>query len=133
MVVASELVELLRRLEAEMVSPEIWQSREKLEARMTPDFIEVGSGGAINREELIGVIHGTVPGSWQAEDFSVRELAQTVALATYRSVIEHGRWRPEPRRASLLDLGSQGWSLEDDLPPNHPPWLVGQGVSPDPY
>ena len=98
MVVASELVELLRRLEAEMVSPEIWQSREKLEARMTPDFIEVGSGGAINREELIGVIHG----------FSVRELAQTVALATYRSVIDTGDGGP-----SLVALRSSIWVLKD--------------------
>jgi len=107
-VVASELVELLRRLEAEMVSPEIWQSREELEARMTPDFIEVGSGGAINREELIGIIHGTDPGSWRAEDFSVRELAQTVALATYRSVIDTGDGGP-----SLVALRSSIWVLEE--------------------
>jgi hypothetical protein len=107
-VVASELVELLRRLEAEMVSPEIWQSREELEARMTPDFIEVGSGGAINREELIGIIHGTDPGSWRAEDFSVRELAQTVALATYRSVIDRGDGGP-----SLVALRSSIWVLKD--------------------
>ena len=106
--VAPELVELLRRLEAELVSPEIWQSREELEARITPDFVEVGSGGVVNREELIGIIHGADPGSWQAEDFSVRELTQTVALATYRSVIDTGDGGP-----SLVALRSSIWVLEN--------------------
>jgi hypothetical protein len=92
-----------------MVSPEIWQSREELEARMTPDFVEVGSGGAINRDELIGIIYGTDPRSWQAEDFGVRELAPTVALATYRSVIETGDGGP-----SLVALRSSIWVLENE-------------------
>jgi hypothetical protein len=37
MTAESALVEHLRRLEAELVSPEVWQSRAALEARMTPD------------------------------------------------------------------------------------------------
>jgi hypothetical protein len=106
--VASEPFEVLRPLEAELVSAEVWQSREELAARMTADFVEVGSGGAINRDELIEIIYGTDPGSWQAEDFSVRELARTVALATYRSVIDTGDGRP-----SLVALRSSVWVLVD--------------------
>jgi hypothetical protein len=106
--VASELVELLRRLEAELVSSEVWQSREELESRMTSDFVEIGSSGAISREELIGIIHGADPGTWQAEDFSVRELAPTVAFAMYRAVIDKEDGGP-----SLVALRSSVWVLED--------------------
>lgn len=94
MTVDPDLVEHLRRLEAELVSFDVWQSRAELEARISPDFVEIGSGGLLDREGLIGVILGTDPGAWQAEHFTVRELAPTVALVTYRSVIDQGDGAP---------------------------------------
>ena len=105
----AELVEHLRRLEAELVSPEVWQSRAELEARMSPDFIEIGSGGILTREGLISIILGTDPRVWHAEDFAVRELAPTVALLTYRSVIDKVDGGPP-----LIALRSSIWRLEDD-------------------
>ena len=103
------LVEDLRRLEGELVSPEVWQSRAELEARMNPDFIEIGAGGTLSREGLISIILGTDPGVWHAEDFAVRELAPTVALVTYRSLIDRGDGGP-----SLIALRSSIWRREDD-------------------
>ena len=104
-----DLVEHLRRLEAELVSFDVWQSRAELEARMSPDFIEIGSDGILTREGLISIILGTDPGVWHAEDFAVRELAPTVALLTYRSVIEQGAGGPP-----LIALRSSIWRLDDD-------------------
>ncbi|MBA3876754.1 MAG: DUF4440 domain-containing protein [Anaerolinea sp.] len=104
-----DLVEHLRRLEAELVSADVWQSRAELEARMSPDFVEIGGGGPLDREGLIGIILGTDPGTWQAEDFSVRELAPTVALVTYRSVIDRDDDRPP-----LIALRSSIWRREDE-------------------
>jgi hypothetical protein len=48
MTVDPDLVEHLRRLEAELVSFDVWQSRAELEARISPDFVEIGSGGPID-------------------------------------------------------------------------------------
>jgi hypothetical protein len=104
-----ELAEHLRRLEAELVSFDVWQSRAELEARMSPDFIEIGADGVLTRDDLISIILGTDPGVWQAEDFAVRELAPTVALLTYRSVRDQGDGSP-PRIA----LRSSIWRREDD-------------------
>ena len=55
----------------------VWQSREALEERIGPDFVEIGSSGALDRESLIALILGSDPGVWAAEDFAVRELAPT--------------------------------------------------------
>jgi glyoxylase I family protein len=104
-----DLVAHLRRLEAELVSFDVWQSRAGLEARMSPDFIEIGSGGILTRAGLISIILGTDPGVWHAEDFAVRELAPTVALVTYRSLIDRGDGGP-----SLIALRSSIWRREDD-------------------
>ena len=104
-----ELVEHLRRLEAELVTSEVWRSRAELEARISPDFVELGSNGPIDREGLIGLILGTEPGAWQAEDFTVRQLAPAVALVTYRSVIVRDDGGPP-----LIALRSSVWRREDD-------------------
>jgi hypothetical protein len=85
-VTTADLVEHLRRLETELVSLDVWQSRAELEARMSPDFIEIGS-----------------------EDFAVRELATGVALVTYRSVIDQGGGS-----APLIALRSSIWRREGD-------------------
>jgi hypothetical protein len=77
------LAEHLRSLEAELVSPEVWQSREELEARMTQDFGEFASEGRIyDRSALVAELFGKVPPPIQVENFTVRELGPEVALVT---------------------------------------------------
>jgi len=104
----SILAEHLRRLEAELVSPEVWRSREELEARMTPDFIEFASEGRIyDRSALVTALFGNVPPAIQVEDFTVRELGHEVALVTYRSVIERAVGEPP-----AIALRSSIWRRE---------------------
>ena len=89
MAIDPELAEHIQRLEAELVSPEVWQSRPELETRMSPDFVEINSEGLLHREDLISIILGADPGVWRTEDFTARELAPTVVLVTYRHLIEN--------------------------------------------
>jgi len=104
-----DLVEHLRRLEAELVTVDVWRSRAELEARMTPDFVEFASGGRVfDREGLIAGLLGKDPGVWQPEDFTVRKLAPTVALVTYRSVIDRGDSGPP-----VIAMRSSIWRRED--------------------
>ena len=110
-----DLVEHLRRLEAELVTVAVWQSRDELEARISPEFVEIGPDtGPLDREGLIGIILGTNPGTWQGEHFTVRELAPTVALATYRSVIDRGDGSPlrVALRSSIWRRDDDRWRLE---------------------
>jgi hypothetical protein len=72
----------LHRLEAELVSREVWRSREALEARVDPDFVEFASGGRVfDRSALVEGLVGAVPSPW-GMDFTVRALAPEVALVT---------------------------------------------------
>jgi hypothetical protein len=103
------LAEHLRRLEAELVSPEVWQSREELEARMTPDFIEFASEGRVyDRSALVAELFGKVPPRIQVENFTVGELRPEVALVTYRSVIDGPAGEPP-----AVALRSSVWRRDD--------------------
>ena len=91
------------------MSPEAWQSREALEARMTSGFVEFASEGRVyDRSALVAELFGRVPPPIHVEDFTVRELGPEVALVTYRSVIE----RPDGEPPTTA-LRSSIWRRED--------------------
>jgi glyoxylase I family protein len=97
------------RLEAELVSREVWRSREALKARIDPDFVEFASRGRVfDRSALVEGLVGEVPPPWGMEDFTVRALAPEVALVTYRSVIEGLAGEPPD-----IALRSSIWRRED--------------------
>lgn len=108
MAVDPDLVEHLCRLEAELVSPDVWQSHAELEARMVPDFIEVNSGGILSRDGLLSEILGADPGVWETDDFVARELAPSVVLLTYRQTID-GEAGGEP----VVAIRSSIWCHEN--------------------
>lgn len=110
MAIDPELAEHIQRLEAELVSPEVWQSRPELETRMSPDFVEINSEGLLHREDLISIILGADPGVWRTEDFTARELAPTVVLVTYRHLIEN-----DDGGVPTVALRSSIWRLEDSV------------------
>ena len=113
MAIDPDLAEHIQRLEAELVSPEVWQSRPELEARMSPDFVEINSGGLLHREDLISIILGADPGVWRTEDFTARELAPTVVLVTYRHLIEDddGSVPTVALRSSIWRHEDGGWRM----------------------
>src|SRR5579859_2419565 len=103
------LAEHLRGLEAEIVSADVWQSREALEALMTPDFVEFASLGRVyDRAALVAELLGKQPPPIRVEDFTVRELTPEVALVTYRSVIDRPVGDPP-----AIALRSSIWCRED--------------------
>ncbi|HEY5684708.1 MAG TPA: DUF4440 domain-containing protein [Acidimicrobiia bacterium] len=108
MAIDPELAEHIQRLEAELVSPEVWQSRPELETRMSPDFVEINSEGLLHREDLISIILGADPGVWRTEDFTARELAPTVVLVTYRHLIEN-----DDGGVPTIALRSSIWRRDD--------------------
>src|SRR2546428_4430196 len=104
-----DLAKHLRRVEAELVSPDVWRSRVALEARMTPDFVEFASAGRVyDQAALVEEILGKEPPPIRVEDFTVRELAPAVALVAYRSVIDRRAGDPP-----TIALRSSIWRRED--------------------
>ena len=104
----------LRRLEEELLRPEVRRSRAALEANLATDFVEVGRSGRVyDREAIVATL------ATEAEDGShrpvariealvVRLLAPGVALATYDSVHDGVDGpRTVARRVSI-------WRREDD-------------------
>lgn len=116
-----DLIAHLRRLEEELLRPEVRRSRAALEALLAPDFVEIGRSGRVYDRATIVAALASEAGAGsdrpvaRIEDFTVRLLAPDVALATYRSTRgaesgagprTHARrsstWRREPGGAWRL-------------------------------
>ena len=108
------LVDHFRRIEAEMFSHEVCQSRFELESRMATDFVEVTSQGRVhNREEIIKELAGMEPVQVMIENFAARHLAPEVVLVTYRSLVDR-----LAGGAPAVQIRSSIWRLENNR------WLV---------
>ena len=112
-----DLAAHLRILEEELLRPAIRGSRAELEARLAPDFAEIGRSGRVyDRASLVAALaaeHDDAPAVARVEDFSVRLLAPGVALATYRSVREDAAGGPPAvaLRSSIWRRDGDAWRM----------------------
>ncbi len=109
-----DLAAALLRLEEDLLRPEVRRSRAEIEARLAPDFVEVGaSGRTYDRPAMIAALVAEESGAVGILDFAVRRLADDVALATYRSV-RSGRAGAPPTtalRASIWCRHAGRWRM----------------------
>jgi hypothetical protein len=100
----------LHALELRLLEPAVRASPEALAALLAPEFIEFGSsGGAYDRAQVIAALgEEQAAGASQVvrtiDDFAVRQLAEHVALVTYRVV----RMMPGAKQAEHV-LRSSIW------------------------
>jgi hypothetical protein len=100
-----ELLELERRL----LDPEVRHSLVSVDRLLHPEFVEFGSGGRVyNKEMMVSIMVREEPASVMIRDFSVRELAEGVALVTYRTVGTEGK---EARRSSVWVRQLSRWQV----------------------
>src|SRR6476660_8155421 len=103
---------LLRRLEEELLNPEVRHSPERVGDLLSDDFVEFGSsGGVFNKQQVIEALEQEGPPDPSIRlslvDFIARGLASDVILVTtYRTIQEGG---PGTRRESRLR--SSIWKL----------------------
>jgi hypothetical protein len=101
----NELLELERRL----LDPEVRHSFVSVDRLLHPDFIEFGSGGRVyNKEMMVRMMTQETPASVMIRDFGVKELAEDVALVTYRTVGTEGK---EARRSSIWVRAHSRWQV----------------------
>jgi hypothetical protein len=80
----ASLTQLLHDLEARLMDPEVRRS-DAASDLIADDFMEFGGNGRIfNKTDALAVMKRHAPRVLALEEFTVRELSPTIALATYR-------------------------------------------------
>ena len=109
---------LLRRLEEELLKPEIRHSPDQVGDLLSDDFVEFGSsGGVFNKKQVIDALEQEGPPDPTIRlsllNFTARSLASDVILVTYRTVQEAGPGiRQESRlRSSIWKLIEGRWQM----------------------
>jgi hypothetical protein len=100
--------ELIRRLEEELLLPEVRKSAARVAALLAEEFVEIGSSGRIydkqqiidrlQREQWTGALY-------TVSDFLTRQLAPDLILAIYRIV------ESNTIRSSIWKTTSIGWRM----------------------
>jgi len=109
---------LLRRLEEELLKPEVRHSPSQVGGLLSDDFVEFGSsGGVFNKKQVIDALEQEGPPDPTIRlsllNFTARSLASDVILVTYRTVQEAGPGiRQESRlRSSIWKLIEGRWQM----------------------
>jgi hypothetical protein len=80
----ASLTQLLQELETRLMDPEVRRGDAASEL-IADDFMEFGGNGRIfNKADALAVMKRHAPRVSAIEEFTVRELSPTIALATYR-------------------------------------------------
>lgn len=105
----------IRALECELHQPECRGDRERLAQLLAPDFREFGrSGATYTRDDtLLLVPTDPEPPKIHAQDFTVNELSDSIALLTYRSahVSPSGELFRHTNRSSIWRFDASGWQM----------------------
>ena len=78
-------IEHIRRLEEQLLKPEVRSSPEKLGLLLAEDFLEIGSSGhTLDKSQIIATLKDGSEFDYSLQDFQVKQLSPDIALATYR-------------------------------------------------
>ena len=100
--------ELIRRLEEELLLPEVRKSATRVAALLAEEFVEIGSSGRIyDKQRIIDQLQqeqwtGPLP---TISDFAARQLALDLVLAIYRIV------ESNTIRSSIWRTTNIGWRM----------------------
>ena len=104
---------LFRELEEQLLRPDVRSSVEKVAHLLADEFVEIGSSGRVfDKQQIIEALEseeseGQSPAQ-TADEFTVRSIAENVALVTYRTV----RWTSITGQ-EVQTLRSSIWKLID--------------------
>ena len=110
MEVTPSLRDHIRKLEEQLLQPEVRRSRPALEALLADDFSEFATdGAAYTRVQVIEALQREATYRRSLGDFHVVALAENVVLATYRA-----SRRNEMSTETVESLRSSVWTYRDD-------------------
>ena len=109
-----DLLNHLRELEVALHHPSVRSDMNRLDELLHPSFVEFGwSGRAYNKADIMKALSEEQPPPvvW-SQDFSLAEIADGVALLTYKSArVENGEKCRHALRASLWQRTERGWQV----------------------
>ena len=109
---------LLRRLEEELLKPEVRHSPDQVGDLLSDDFVEFGSsGGVFTKQQVIEALEHEGPPDpttrMSLVDFMARRLASDVILVTYRTIQDgsSGTRQASRLRSSIWKLIEGRWQM----------------------
>ena len=106
----AELAEEIRRVELQLLDPEVRSSAAVLDRLLADDFLEIGASGRVfDKAQIIAALESGALLEATVEDLRVRFLAPGIALATYRL-----RSRTAGNEADRFSLRSSLWIFRSD-------------------
>lgn len=111
---SSSIALQLRKLEEDLLQPEIRKDREAVAALLADDFYEFGSSGKVfSKPDSIQALQTDQPAQISIADFRVQSLNTEVALVTYRAVKqgEAGREIRTSLRSSVWVIRDERWQM----------------------
>ena len=110
-----DLLQHLRELEVALHHPEVRRDAIRLEELLHDSFSEFGrSGRSYSRADILELLSHEVPqGTIWSQDFTVAEVAESIALLTYKSgyIDANGELAHHTLRSSLWQRTSRGWQM----------------------
>ena len=110
-----QLLTELKELEVELHQSEIRTDTNRLDVLLHESFCEIGRSGRLyQRNDIVGEMRteSSPPLVW-SQDFAVEEVAEGIALLTYRSAHmgENGMLHRHSLRSSLWQRTDLGWQM----------------------
>jgi hypothetical protein len=109
-----DLLRLLREREIALQEPQVRKDPDRLDELLHESFAEFGrSGRSYSRAEILDLLSLEEPPAVWSQDFTVAEIADGIALLTYRSarVDRKGELHHHTLRSSLWQRTEGGWQL----------------------
>ena len=109
----SEEAEELKRLEENLLQPEVRRSPEQMAAFLADDFVEFGRSGRIyGKAEILETAAQPFAGQLSLLELAAKALAPSVALVTYRSILRDANGSERHAlRSSIWTRTEKGWRL----------------------
>lgn len=99
----------LEKLELELLDPDVRKDAGRVTELLADGFLEFGSSGRVyEKKMLVDMISREEMAKVLIRDFAVRELSDSVALVTYRTVGQAGQ---EARRSSIWVTDGKDWRM----------------------
>ena len=114
-VIEIQLLTQLRKLEVELHQPEVRTDADRLNSLLHESFREIGRSGRLYQRDEIAreVLTESSPPLVWSQDFAVEEIAEGIALLTYRSahIDETGMLYRHSLRCSFWQRTILGWQM----------------------
>ncbi|MBN1778759.1 MAG: DUF4440 domain-containing protein [Candidatus Buchananbacteria bacterium] len=109
-----KLKEKIFELETDLLRPETRKSAERLNELLVDNFIEFGSSGKIyDKKNIIERLPSSISPKYKISDFQIRELADDVILATYKTnKQEEDSEKNLSLRSSIWKKNQGQWQME---------------------